>query len=200
MHAFLILSNTNEKVQEKISEICLEHTSTRMDFTIQKIADVRELKDFLKINLPSNTTIVINNFNKATSDAQNALLKEIEEPQKKLDYILTSDSLENILPTIISRCEVIDISNSNTTMSREDSEAIKDFLNSSKGVQLKKISDIKDREKAIEFLTNISKLGHKLLLENKNHVTVLTEAGSTLKALKANGNVQLHLTNFIVNI
>lgn len=46
-------------------------------------------------------------FQHATTQAANALLKTLEEPQEKVILLLTADALENLLPTIVSRCEVI---------------------------------------------------------------------------------------------
>jgi len=46
-------------------------------------------------------------FQRATMQAANALLKTLEEPQDKVVLLLTADALENLLPTIVSRCEVI---------------------------------------------------------------------------------------------
>jgi len=46
-------------------------------------------------------------FQQATTKAANALLKTLEEPQEKVILLLTADALESLLPTIVSRCEVI---------------------------------------------------------------------------------------------
>jgi DNA polymerase III subunit delta' len=46
-------------------------------------------------------------FQRATTQAMNALLKTLEEPQDKVVLLLTADALESLLPTIVSRCEVI---------------------------------------------------------------------------------------------
>ena len=46
-------------------------------------------------------------FQRATEEAMNALLKTLEEPQDKVVLLLTANTLESLLPTIVSRCEVI---------------------------------------------------------------------------------------------
>lgn len=46
-------------------------------------------------------------FEEATREAQNALLKTLEEAPDKAILLLTADSAENLLPTIVSRCEVL---------------------------------------------------------------------------------------------
>ncbi len=47
------------------------------------------------------------NFHEATDEAQNALLKTLEEAPEKVILLLTADSPESLLPTIVSRCELM---------------------------------------------------------------------------------------------
>lgn len=52
-----------------------------------------------------------------TSEAQNALLKIIEEPPKNAVFILGSDSPDALLPTVISRCQIVNIAHEPRTSS-----------------------------------------------------------------------------------
>ncbi|MHB8087308.1 MAG: DNA polymerase III subunit delta' [Anaerolineaceae bacterium] len=47
------------------------------------------------------------NFQRANANAQNALLKTLEEAPKQVILLLTADSPDNLLPTISSRCEIL---------------------------------------------------------------------------------------------
>ena len=47
------------------------------------------------------------NFQRATDQAKNALLKTLEEPPNKVILLVTASSPESLLPTVVSRCEVI---------------------------------------------------------------------------------------------
>ena len=47
------------------------------------------------------------NFQRANANAQNALLKTLEEAPRKVILLLTADSTESLLPTISSRCETL---------------------------------------------------------------------------------------------
>lgn len=47
------------------------------------------------------------NFQRANANAQNALLKTLEEAPKQVILLLTADSSDNLLPTIASRCEIL---------------------------------------------------------------------------------------------
>ncbi|MEO0076261.1 MAG: hypothetical protein ABIK19_01155 [candidate division WOR-3 bacterium] len=55
----------------------------------------------------SNKVIIIIDADRMRHDAANALLKTLEEPQKDTLFILTTERLANILPTIRSRCQVV---------------------------------------------------------------------------------------------
>ena len=46
-------------------------------------------------------------FEEAHNSASNAMLKMLEEPPAQVVVILTAKSAENLLPTIVSRCEVL---------------------------------------------------------------------------------------------
>jgi len=50
---------------------------------------------------------ILLNFQDANQNAQNALLKTLEEAPDKVILLLTADSPEALLPTIVSRCEVM---------------------------------------------------------------------------------------------
>jgi DNA polymerase-3 subunit delta' len=46
-------------------------------------------------------------FEEANPNAANALLKTLEEPPERVILILTAESAESLLPTIVSRCEML---------------------------------------------------------------------------------------------
>jgi DNA polymerase-3 subunit delta' len=48
-------------------------------------------------------------FEEAQDGASNALLKTLEEPPGKVILLLTAQSADNLLPTIVSRCEAINL-------------------------------------------------------------------------------------------
>lgn len=60
------------------------------------------------VNLPYKI-FIINNIDISTEEAQNKLLKVLEEPQKNVYFLLSAQTLENVLPTIKSRCDKIKI-------------------------------------------------------------------------------------------
>jgi hypothetical protein len=66
---------------------------------------VREIKNFLwqKPNMSARRTLIIDNADLLTTEAQNALLKITEEPPVSSLLILVTSDVESLLPTIVSR-------------------------------------------------------------------------------------------------
>ena len=74
-----------------------------------KIAGIRELQQQLALTpyMSKFRFALLLNFEEANNNASNALLKTLEEPASQVVMILTAISPENLLPTIVSRCEHI---------------------------------------------------------------------------------------------
>ena len=73
-----------------------------------KIAQIRKLQsDILVKPYKSHKIYVIDEAQKMTVEAQNALLKTLEEPPKYAIIILITNNKESLLDTIKSRCEII---------------------------------------------------------------------------------------------
>lgn len=53
--------------------------------------------------------VVVLDAHKLTSDAQNALLKTLEEPPASSVILLGAETVHNFLSTVLSRCEVINL-------------------------------------------------------------------------------------------
>jgi DNA polymerase-3 subunit delta' len=74
-----------------------------------KVEQIRELQHSLALAAyeANYRVAMILRFEEATISAMNALLKTLEEPAPRVVLILTADSAESLLPTIVSRCEVL---------------------------------------------------------------------------------------------
>lgn len=79
---------------------------------------VRQLEHAISLKIPGKQAIsriiVICNAQLLTVEAQNALLKTLEEPPQGTMLILTSSQQESLLPTIQSRVQAIDINKPTT--------------------------------------------------------------------------------------
>jgi DNA polymerase-3 subunit delta' len=109
--------------EDKYREILLEKALFRIANPYQKLDYQPELKTFpvigieqirslkretmLKISKGQYRMIVISHADKMTVPASNSLLKLLEEPPDRTLILLTSSENKRILPTIVSRCQVI---------------------------------------------------------------------------------------------
>jgi len=83
-----------------------------------KIDQVRELQRQLALT-PRQAVrriALLQDFDAANESAQNALLKTLEEPAEKVVLLLTAVSNAGLLPTLLSRCEVLNLRPVNPAM------------------------------------------------------------------------------------
>jgi DNA polymerase III delta prime subunit len=199
MHAYLIIGTDPKILQAKIDELADNLNRPTLEFPIKKIEEVRNLSRFTKLKVQSPTIILIRSIEEATLEAENAFLKNLEEPQENISYILTANSEYKILPTIISRCQVIKLKIKNS----EKIESVKEFLGLTISQRLSAIDKIKDRSDALNFVSQLLLSAHNLLLVSTENpkievIEFLKVAQKAFNNLKANGNVCLQLTNFVV--
>jgi DNA polymerase-3 subunit delta' len=76
---------------------------------ILKVDEVRELQHRLALAPYEGQyrVALLLRFEEANPSAANALLKTLEEPPPQVVLVLTAESAERLLPTIVSRCEVL---------------------------------------------------------------------------------------------
>ena len=83
----------------------INYSSEKSSFGVDDVRDIME-EVYKKPFEKDKKVIIIHEGNKLTIQAQNALLKTIEEPPKGVYIIILCESLELILDTIKSRCEI----------------------------------------------------------------------------------------------
>ena len=200
MHAYLITGASQGKVEKYLKNLVGELKVKPIEFPLSKIEDVRVLGSFVNLSLQEPTAIVVRNIDAATIPAQNAFLKALEEPQEKLTYILTARSQYPVLPTILSRCQIITTGSSD----KVDYSKTLEFIKMSQGEKLALIDKIHTREEALDFTEDFILSCHELLHKTKEKHFLLAKflkvGNLTLTRLKANGNVVLQLTNMVVNL
>lgn len=74
-----------------------------------KVDQVRAIKEeFAKSGMESRRKIlIIEDMDKMTTSAANSLLKFIEEPEGEITILLLTTEIQQLLPTIVSRCQII---------------------------------------------------------------------------------------------
>ncbi|MDD5693013.1 MAG: DNA polymerase III subunit [Patescibacteria group bacterium] len=101
------------------------------------VEEIRELNHFLELK-PYQSKIkvlIITHIERLSTSAANAFLKTLEEPAQNTIIILTTENMDNILPTIVSRTRIL-------RMGFEKEENIKKFLMDTEGIDEKKANDI----------------------------------------------------------
>ena len=93
-------SEIQKKIENSYYEISLERANNI------KISSIRDIKKNMSINYDdlANRLILIEEAHLMGVDAQNALLKSLEEPPEGVIFVLISDKPEVLLTTIKSRC------------------------------------------------------------------------------------------------
>lgn len=76
-----------------------------------KIGEVRDLQRELSLSPQEGPwrVAVLTDFERATVEAANALLKTLEEPPPQVILVLTATEADVLLPTIVSRCQVLSL-------------------------------------------------------------------------------------------
>ncbi|MCH7641298.1 hypothetical protein IID22_03820 [Patescibacteria group bacterium] len=203
MHSYLVVGRDKEKLSKKIDAIVKKLGSKPQKFSLAKIEDVRELNSQTKLKTGSPVTFVIYDIDLATTEAQNAFLKNLEEPGINVSYVLTAQNEHKLLPTIVSRCLVIR-GVTKVIIPEDIVSEVKKFLKMNSSEKLFLFSKLRDRAVAIEHLETLVLGGHQMLLNNKPDFLKISKfiknTNRTIYALRGNGNVSLQLTNLIVNV
>lgn len=199
MHAFLIIGTDSKNLKLKSEELAKKLHAKIMEYPLSKIDDVRSLNNLIRLSFDKPTLIVCQNIHEAGEEALNAFLKNLEEPQENIYFALTAPTARKVLPTIVSRCEVIGIMNYDLKIKNGEAEK---FIKTTTGEKFAYIDKIKDRAKAIELAESLVNFLHGTLHENGVKYSVqaknIEAVGKTLSGLKSNGNVNLHLTNLVI--
>lgn len=99
----------NQNLQLNDSPYC--KLITTGDKTSIALEQIREINKFVKLKTTGinklRRFVVIENADLMTSEAQNALLKLLEEPPVDTMIILTIDNPQNIFPTVMSRIVIV---------------------------------------------------------------------------------------------
>ena len=184
-HAYLIETNYDNKItlaEELIKKILsfensitIEELKLNNDLIIIesdtntiKTEEIENLKDqFITTSLNGTPRIyIINEAEKLNDFASNKLLKFIEEPEENIIAILLTENKNNLLETIISRCQIIRFflnQNNIKKLERDYIEELFNFVinieeNNEEAIAFQNKYDIKklsDRKYLQDFLNNI---------------------------------------------
>lgn len=149
-----------------------------LEISPKVVDEIRELKRIIATGI----SVIINDAQSLTPEAQNAFLKTLEEPPENTVIILLAENEDQLLPTVVSRCFVSHLGSPGHLGNPGD---------------LEKLKTVTDRAEAIalidEFLKKVSPCQGRTL---PGLIRKLLQAK---KYLKANTNVRLTLENLFLN-
>lgn len=203
MQTLLIVSKNIQKGIDHAIAICKKNEIDILDIDINSfektlgIDDIRNLQKrlYLKPFKSKTKALIIAVFDRVTLEAQNSLLKVLEEPPNNTIIVLVSTNKELFLPTILSRSVLIELKDEGLKLSEED---FKSFVNILSNLQKYEAGDRfkiaetygKTREEANSFIEKITFVVRQVLLkqislQNKNGKDLNTAwLLNTLKSLQ----------------
>lgn len=223
-HAFLLVGNNTEKPLNflAMSLICDETLACLKCNDCRKViedkyadiiryngkqssikkADIEYIQDrFSKSSIEGKEKIyIIQNIEFATKEAMNTLLKMLEEPTEGIYALFTTANKSRVLPTILSRCQVIDIKPDNKKIIvdelmkidiPEDAANILSFLTNDIE-SAKKMYDDKFEYMQIQVINFIEDLYFK-----RNNLIINTQT-NLLKRYKERGDIKLFLSMLLL--
>ena len=218
MHSFLI---TGADQETRISST-LSHLSESLKIAIPELEKhpdvfqlkgegsytinaIRELKRWIsqKPFQAKTKGVAIIEAQNLSLPAQNALLKTLEEPPGNTIIILTAPNPSLLLPTIVSRCQIVSLKTPSLKKADPDTLALITKLTSmSPGERISQARELgTSRDHAISFCQNLLLvLRHSLRRGEINQPRALKQTAIALTRLKKNTNPQLTLEHLFLHL
>jgi len=176
-----------------------------------KIDEIRELQERI-IEKPITSlkkVYVINNAEKMTVEAQNCLLKTLEEPPEFITIILVSNNENTILTTIKSRCTKVAFTEENAReLTEEEKERYEElekiFGNVEKYLSIDLLNKLdvlyKDKDNIFENLDFINEIFIKKVRYDTKYLDYIDYVEETKNKLRTNSNYDMCIDNLILKI
>lgn len=199
-HAYLIFGPIEVSTFQELLEVNLADYFLINEEPI-RIESVRQLIHWINLKPHSSKykLAVIKDAENLTLEAANSLLKVLEEPPNHSIIILKANKKDRILPTIISRCQILRTENNNTSMVIPDNYitpkelAGLDFFSRFQYVQ--KITESAELLKIIHLW---EKYYREKLLLGEDCLDILGVLNRTNNLLMTNTSVKLLLENLVL--
>ncbi|MCL6096129.1 MAG: hypothetical protein M1444_00385 [Patescibacteria group bacterium] len=213
MQSFLIIGRPFEKAKNYAFDFCLKNKIDKLDISLiesEKAVGIAQVRDFqkrifLKPFKSKQKAVILSAQNGITTEAQNALLKVLEEPPENTIIMLLCESSEGFLPTILSRCKIITLDKENSEINLKEYEKILLSLkNKGVGERLRLAQDnSKDKETALQFVEGLI-LACEVLLrgsQDKDLASAIQLMQKTYTGIKnTNANLRLAVENLVLNL
>ena len=226
--SIIIYGGNKKQRQEKVLEVIeknvkelvdLESLSKKPDVKIVEVEEdkksigiekSREIVNFLQEKPFSMKykIVVVFDADRMTTQAQNTLLKTLEEPPSYAIILLTTKAENSLIETVLSRCRKVKVERSGNEIDYAE-KGIKEVLKMSLGERLEFISELskEDKEIIVEILEEWigeergEMIKIKVIEKAKNKSMNIKYILSVLKDLEdTNINTKLALENLVLNL
>lgn len=214
-HCYIINTNNPALGHEKIKSV-VDYLSINSEDIISldqldniKISEIRYLQKQVNFKPYSSKykIIIIERADNLTPEAANAILKTLEEPPKDAIFFLISSNLANILPTIISRSQIIrinDIKVNQNKISLETEEKMSNIRNMKIYERFALINTLiknDDKDEINKMLLTWLQYFHQDIINQAKSRAMIKKINQTVQYLSStNVNKKLLLENLIINI
>lgn len=207
----ILIVGTIEETKKKALEIIKENKISKFDTDIIEtiktlgIGEIRLLQKriFLKPIKSEQKGVILEAFLGISIDSQNAFLKLLEEPPTNTIIIILVNSTDFLLPTILSRCNVINLKKTEKLKKENLDEYLKYLNMIQKGHGVLKLAQNfgKSREEALSFLENLIPVAHNDLENDKSLIKLLKNMQKTYTIIKtSNISPRFALENLFLNV
>lgn len=216
MQSVIIVSKDKQKAREAAKKITGEQKISKFDVFILEtekalgIADIRAVSKqiFLTPLKGDKKAVILECFYGATTEAQNAFLKILEEPPLSTTIIMIAQD-NFFLPTILSRCKLIKL-DEGISLEKDEGKEYSTFLENLRtnkiGEKLKLAQDLaKNKEEALLFLEKLIVVCRNEMVTEENTRAEVKKTIETLqkyyKEIKqSNVNLRLGMENLFLEL
>lgn len=185
MTSFIIISKDKQKRIEYSKDFCAKQDINPFDISIIEketavkqninsigISEIKNIQKtaFLKPMKSKFKAVILEDAHLLTTEAQNAMLKILEEPPEHTLLLLGADTKEAFLPTILSRCQIIELETSDVKLTPKEQKDIETFITMLSGMpvgeKLKKAELLaKDKDKALIWIEKVIIVAREIMLK-----------------------------------
>ena len=198
MIPLLIVSNDSKLIRNYVNDLkkdslFFEITPSTKEYSID---DIKNIKKETKVFYPKTRYYFLPDFHLSSLPAQNSFLKLLEEPPENVQFILSTDNKNRLLPTIVSRVKIIKLQGNINNKITENSiinTICRDVINHvSTGIPLTQFK-IVDKESAKNILLQLIIFFRKKLDSDKKSPKIIKEI-LRLDSLLDSNNLNPQLT------
>lgn len=209
MHSFIIIGGTTQKRQERLKRLLAEAKIAPQDtvtiipqeehITINNVREFQKRLLLAPVQSPY-TAGIIEDAHLLTVQAQQALLKLLEEPPPRARIFVETESADQLLPTIVSRCEIIRLVNKAVAINTDALTMLMNGKPSDVFIEVDKHTS--DREEAKQWARELLDQSRALLLSepSKKNTRVVRRLLQAQAHLAVNCNPKLVLDRVFLSL